>query len=323
LESSTTTDGTSDPWQLTLPKPDPSGDDTRLMVSWHKGWWSAAGATWRAQLLVQRRRPGDMEWVGINKVSAEGQERDWDPSEGFGTLRLTVEFASADEIDGQRLPRALALPVSDYTEPVQVSFIGSFGTESLGRADEYFLVAQTSNAEARTELVLGGIRDLPHLTPPPSGDQEWEPKAPVTFQLLLVFRPLASVTRGDIDVSSGALVGVYRPKPNEGAEPVFEPMSFRGALPPEDLEGCWGYLLSFQRITAVSTRSGDERANLNSWEAILGAVFPTHGPSADPTLRESLVRPLPEYLGPVEVVTDGVRRGRGWVLLTPPTAADA
>src|SRR5207249_3377767 len=90
---------------------------------------------------------------------------------------------------------------------------------------------------------------------------------------------------------TGALVGAFLA---EGAAMRFRGLRFNNVDSSTDLAGCYAYLCSVQRITSASA---DEEAILQpqSFEALVALLFPEEGKG------ESLLRLLPEYLGPIAV----------------------
>ena len=63
-----------------------------------------------------------------------------------------------------------------------------------------------------------------------------------------------------------------------------------------------GYILSVQVPTALTRAEFERIKEKRSWEEILELVFPDHQPDRGLNQMESLARPLPEILGPIELV---------------------
>jgi len=256
------------------------GEAIRYLCSWHKDRWDGGGdPTWRLQVLGQRRPAGDLAWMMEIKSSGFEQAETQLPA------RTTPVSAQLLEHGAARF-RPSIVRMSDYTDPIWLTFIGSFGRESLRNADAYWLGVEGQS------LVLHGPPEpdaMPQLSAMAStaAIAQQQPR----FQLLLVYRPLADVTRGDIRADTGALVGVFLA---DGAMMRFRGLRFNNADSSTNIAGCYAYLCSVQRITSASA---EEEAILQpqSFEALVALLFPDEGKG------ESLLRLLPEYLGPIAV----------------------
>lgn len=252
----------------------------RYLCSWHKDRWAGGGdPTWRLQVLGQTRTAAALEWRTITKASGFENADYRLANSAMPTAAQIVETNAAGF-------HASIVRMSDYTDPMWLTFIGSFGRESLSKAEAYWLGVEDKS------LVLHGPPEkdtLPQLSAMASTAvmAQHEPR----FQLLLVYRPLADVTRGDARRDAGALVGAFV---SEGTEMRFRGLRFNGAAASTNLAGCFAYLCSVQRIASASQ---DEEASLQpqSFEAMVALLFP------DDEAKESLLRLLPEYLGPIAV----------------------
>ena len=123
-----------------------------------------------------------------------------------------------------------------------------------------------------------------------------------TFHIALLFRPVADVTRAAPEPGTGVLIGVYL----ADAGGVFHHLplytSTVGDAAP-DASGCYAHVIALQRATALSLA---ERELLTrkvssvgkgyaSFQDLLDLAFP----SQENEVRESLLRFLPEFLGPI------------------------
>ena len=266
------------------------GQGARFLCSWHKQRWLDDGAkdpAWRLQVLAQARKEKTLAWQTIKKSSGFNNAASELPQGArFESVKLEVTDSRQ-----KKTPFTLqSVRLSDYTDPIWLTFIGSFGREQLRRADEYQLVGSPSS------LVLHGPEDglLPVLNSL-SGD---DPR----FQILLVYKPLADITRGDDRHDTGILVAAFC----ASGETTFVALETTFASV-ATLEGCYGYLCSVQRITAKSdtetpllqTLAQDDHGKPN-FDVLLSLMFPS-ATTPDFT-KESTLRLLPEYVGPIAVV---------------------
>ncbi|MFL6673270.1 MAG: hypothetical protein ACJ8LG_08270 [Massilia sp.] len=252
------------------------GQQLRYLFSWHKRRWDTGGRpTWRLQVLAQQRQAADLDWTTVDKLSGFSNVASEIPLDyQVGQVRLV-------QADPPRY-RIKAVRMSDYTDPIWLTFIGSFGRERTCHPEQY-----------RCDLGANGLQlsapagELPVLKALQGDDP--------CFHILLVYRPLVDITRGDVRNDTGALVGVYFYSTGHsvGFE-GFMPMSIGAGPAPTDLGGCFSYLCAVQRITSPSD---DEKKilrdplKLTRFEQFVDQLFPTAG--------ESTMRLLPEYLGPI------------------------
>ncbi|MEW8024890.1 MAG: hypothetical protein AB2803_14475 [Candidatus Thiodiazotropha sp.] len=304
--------------ELSEPKPPfcEEGVSWRYLVTWHEGRWGETGAVhWGAQVLLQWRDETKLQWYTEDKMGAATQ-KPWSlksgdldvkpsPEGGDDGEHLTTEVPHLRLQVKEKGPAASKLiHVSDYTEPFWASFIGMFGNPRLLRADQYSM----SWNDQDKEIVLKGA-ELPFVTRPADCISNIDNH--VRFQLLLIFRPVNSITQGAPEYSAGELVAVFQPSDAEGSpgEMKFEVFDYNG----DDLVGCFGYLVSFQVASALE--STDENSELNrltalfseekedKWEdGLLKLIFPPQPDEPGSVGHvESLVRPLPESLGPLSL----------------------
>lgn len=204
--------------------------------------------------------------------------------------RLTISQATLELPPSKQAPIVREVWMSDYTDPFWLTFIGSFGTERLGIPDDYLL-----SGDSKT-LTLSAVQNaaLPQLHGP--GDSE------PCFHMLLVFKALDDAILGDHPRDGGALVATFVAN-GGGPKFVAIDVSKSGPAPfaPASLTGCCAYLVSVQKITSTSK---DERAKLSalsSFETMVENMFPPE--SMAPLNGESLLRVLPEYLGPLAITS--------------------
>lgn len=266
--------------------PQSLGTNVRYLISWHKARWGegVSSQAWRCQVLLQQRELDRMAWNTIDKVGGYQQQaaeipQGWRESKVMLGLDLVPQALTARRIR-----------LSDYTDPVWLTFIGSFGQENVGTADAFVLAIDPGGAlafrcrEGHTQVVplLRGLDD--------SLVDDSDPRCHV----VLFFRPAKDVTRGEAGREGGVLAGVFWMR--DGILKHL-PQAVGDAAP--DLIGCLAHILTLQRITALSV---NERATLSATKTfpdLLDLVFPQQVPGP----RESIMRFLPEYLGPIPVAS--------------------
>jgi hypothetical protein len=261
---------------LTFTLPDPgsvgNAEQLRFLCSWHKRRWDGHTLAWRLQVLAQVRPSNALEWRVVSKSS--------------GFANSGSEFSAAYPIEQVRLTaaapgyRAREVRMSDYTDPMWLTFIGSFGRERIGNPGQYWLAAagETLALQATDNNIA-----LPQLLALEDSDP--------CFHILLVYRPLVDITRGDARSDAGALVGAYYYSRDNGH--AFFPMTILHDAPPADLTGCFSYLCTVQRITSPSTTEATAMATLPTFEKFVDLLFPP------PEGAESMMRLLPEFIGPI------------------------
>lgn len=271
------------------------GDARRLLASWHKGRWKQSeDPSWRCQVLLQRRRQDVLAWdAGSDNHKASCyQAGGSELPRKLGSARAWL-FINKPAITVE----ARRVRMSDYTNPIWMSFIGNFGRESLGFGADYALVR-----DGALTLALRGRRADTVLPRTAALDLD-EPEP--TFHLALLFRPLPDVTRSAPEAGTGALVSAYIAT---GQNQQFLHLRLRDedSQNAPDLTGCHGYVIALQRATGLATGERQRLTRVldagatgwSSFEGLLKLAFPEpkNGGSV-----EALIRFLPEYLGPVEV----------------------
>lgn len=249
----------------------------RYLCSWHKRRWAGAGApAWRLQVLAQRRNQGELDWRTVDKLS--------------GFQNPASELPAGVQVRQVRLTLpepvryiARSVRMSDYTDPMWLTFIGSFGRERTGHPEQYRCI-RTGNGL--------GVQALDGAAAPVlNGLESTDP----CFHVLFVYRPLVDITRGDARNDTGALVGVYyySSKPGAGVG-GFREMKIDAGLGPVSLAGCYAYLCAVQRISSPSSKEAKvlrEPEAFKNFEGFVDQLFPAAG--------ECTMRLLPEYIGPI------------------------
>lgn len=274
--------GSSDERTLrsSVPQPEavPAGTALRYLCSWHKQRWGGGAPAWRLQVLLQQRKSDELEWnTAKPRCGAFSNGASEIPS---GYRVRQVRLVLPKPLD--RVPSVVRM--SDYTDPTWLTFIGSFGRGCVGDPQRY----RCESAGGALKLSSPYSEELPLL----KGIEDHDP----CFHILLAYRPLVDITRGDERKDSGALDGVYfySNKAAAGAG-GFMPMTMTAIPANGDLSGCFAYLCSVQRITAPSQDDAIAMPKSDgtfAFEDFMDQLFPAAG-------RECTLRLLPEYLGPI------------------------
>lgn len=294
----------------------------RFLCSWHKGRWDKNDPSWRMRVALQTQRSGLMHWDTSEIKSCFVLEENWKHntiSSGSDKYYLSLDNISKDmeKLEVQRIA------LSEYTEPLWLTFIGSFDQQPIGRPDEYILRKENSgnnlllSYKGKTDplnWVLCGLppkRKFNEGSDPEETKESYEDRKKwwdyskrdkTTFQLLFVYRPTADINRGSVDTSTGEFIGLFAPDIGTGN-------AWTGSFTPwhpvsiELQAGDYAYLRSFQRINVNWPElKTDDLENkklksklpvLETWENLIEAIF--RNDSSD----ESTIRPLPEILGPI------------------------
>ena len=254
----------------------------RLLVSWHKARYDRADKpSWRAQVLTQVRIQGQLEWKRIGKLTCEQTGFDWLQTTAGGMLLLAADAA---------FEKVSIVPMSDYTAGLWLSFIGNFAATPVEPADLVFRRGASNRLTLETR---------PGRAPTPPEcialSAEATDKA-VEFHWLLVYRPLRDVTRSDVDSDAGALLGAWRYDTNG----YFEPLDSGNQA--ADLGGCYAYLCTFHRITALNTDEREviaalEKPGEGRTQGLIECMFPSQSGG----VRESTIRMVPKVLGQIAI----------------------
>lgn len=265
----------------------------RLRITWHKDrWGTPKPPEWRPRIDVQIRELNRLEWKATSVASAYAEQVSklaWNPR-----MREDARYEL-------QLPASLNnahwnyLNISDYSDGRWVSFVGMFGQEILGRADEYVLEAR--KIDDYTEIRLKGDK-LPDLQ---SVHQSLNDAGSSVFNLLNIYRPGTQVMQGKASGTSGEFVGSL---PYNDKKQLFT-----GELNISDIDDCIAYIMSYQHITSLANFNSpiiSEKDELLqhgfSLATVEQLVFPKFDVSRGLNQKESIVRPVPQYLGPIRIV---------------------
>ena len=276
----------------------------RWLCSWHKGRWGTGGEpTWRMQIVVQCRN--DMEeWhdVSDQKVSCYSTP-DWRPA-NQSQVEISVHPSSSQKVEDKDW-NISRIAISDYTMPIWLTFIGSFRSASLDMPDKYRLVRnnddgtwQLQKADNKSKESFSNETNFA-LQPPPLINTDWSRENP-TFHLLQLFDPAPDVLRGASDASAGVLRG-WAKSNGAGKFSCFDKGTKWGGLKTAQ----FAYLCTFQTTHTLEDVKGDQY-HLDSFERIISLMFPCddQGQTTEFKSKESYIRALPEFLGPIPIVDE-------------------
>ena len=284
----------------------------RYRITWHKNRFGTAGPPhWRPQVELQSRLYRDKKLMNMWKTESIRSPFDgnydsttWPAKTQLHTISLSVESEKDSKQSGAGI-RLGQLHISDYSDPFWVSFVGMFDTDHLGRADQYHLAQEPAPSTAITIRPEAGRVSLPRLQSVTKSFDE--PSGSTVFHLLNVYVPTRPLMHTEASPSSGRLLATYRPKAG-GREGEFEPLDGkRHELP----SGAFAYLMSFQRINSLQTNAkSDEKSEIDpssgeTWEGLQDIVFPAIDKARGLNQLEALVRPVPQYLGPIPTKNAG------------------
>lgn len=264
----------------------------RYLVTWHKARWKDGGdPRWRCQVMLQSRSDARLAWDTLPGTVRGYQNpgSELKPEKPIERWYLTAEPAAAN-------PQVRRIRISDYTDPRWLTFIGSFGNESPGMARDYRFVMRNGKLD-KLELAPGSKAVLPTLR---NLDASLDGSDP-TFHLALVFRAVPDAVRMRTEEGTGELVACYFVDSSQ--KPVFLPRT-DGDKPPTNLDGCYAHIVTWQRITSLSEKDTDkdkksekDKLRAKTLPELLECAFPVQGDTA----AESILRLVPEYLGPVPI----------------------
>ena len=268
----------------------------RLLASWHKERWEQSDEpSWRCQVLLQVQRPGEMAWEVVAKASCFSNSGSQLPA-GLKSGRswLFVNTTAA------RTTTIRRVSMSDYTQPAWATFIGSFGSSAIGQAGDYRLSSLVGTGDAMTLWAASPDVAMPQLAPLDVGSAESR------FHLALVFRPVRDLTRSEPEAGTGALVAAFMATGQGGGFrrlPLHSKLGASGGT--TDIQGCSAYVITLQRTTALSREeqlrlspaTPTNPVGFDSFDSLLSQAFPDQAGAPS----ESLLRFLPEYLGPIGI----------------------
>lgn len=257
----------------------------RLLLTWHKGRWGEGQEVfWCCQLLQQKREDADgLTWRTLTKTSChEIATRLGEFRKGTfigEKLKLKVENAPAERIS--------VLRCSDYTEPMWLTFIGSFGRDSIGEPQDYRAKIENETlvlTSLRSDAPLPVFRHVSEVK-----DSSTSGRDASNFHIALVYRQVPDVLKGRSGMAGGVLERAFIAP--EGVSEGQREVRFK-QLKIADVG--LGKAARQAYVFAVQADSGLCSFKADTFDELLNQLFP------DPDRAESRLRILPEYLGPID-----------------------
>lgn len=259
---------------------------SRLLCSFHKGYWNSGKATWRLQVLAQTKDEDSLAWKNEygKRLSCENNVDNKDLPNFINEVQLTIQNEQNQTND----LNISSVCMSDYTDPIWLTFIGSFGvdSESIGDEKDYQLKNINGESLELQNLVKSDVSITQYLI---NTDN-------IFLYMLMVFRPISDISLSENAnlKNGGQFIGFYKYDQNLRFIKLKDDKK-------DTLDGCSAYLCKFH-ITSSLTKN--ETVNFSSTtEFIDKLMFPPQGNEWDQAGKiEALVRLLPEYLGPIKIV---------------------
>jgi hypothetical protein len=258
----------------------------RYVISWHRRRWGEGAQlpTWRCQVLAQERDAGSMTWRTVDKASGHENK----PCELPHGYREAGVFVG---INGEPPhTKLMMIRLSDYTDPVWLTFIGSFGQEKPGTAHA-FVFRRDGKGTLQLQLQVGSSEELPVLR---GLDDCLKDDEDLRWHLVLAFRAAKDVTRGKAGREGGVLVAAFWKRAGK-----FQRLPQKQGEAEPDLTGCRAHVVALQRVNALTEKENDDLKRIGSLPQLLDAIFPAQPPDG---ATESSMRFLPEYFGPIDIL---------------------
>lgn len=285
---------TLDQVKIPIPQDIIDSSPSRLLCSFHKGYWNIGEAKWRIQILAQAKDGQSLAWKNGEKLSCLDSTNKDLPS-FIDKAPLSIEADSTTTVSSVRM--------SDYTDPIWLTFIGSFGmgNELNDKSIAKLKIDYLKSESDKLTLIGSGeaFKTLQTHLKAFSDQIEIISKEPC-FHMLMVFKPISDICISENlgMKNSGQFIGFY--KYSNGGFKNFK-------LEPEvkTLNDCFAYLCTFQLVTSLSLNEST-LLNLDSSPNFINAMFPSD--ISDPNdwdksgNHEALIRLLPEYLGPIKIM---------------------
>lgn len=181
------------------------------------------------------------------------------------------------------------LQTSDYTDPIWLSFIGSFGVDAkLIKPDECSIKKVEEALEFDSKIV--GL--ISHFKTP-SDDS-------ACFQALMVYEPVQDIYKTGKELDGGRFVGFYVYESKSGTAAKFVQTADTQNASINSLNEPYAYLISIQKATATEQVEKSESHLVDFFKSeeiskmkLMDLLFLEQ--------KESKIRITPEYMGPIRV----------------------
>ncbi|HRQ45529.1 MAG TPA: hypothetical protein PK725_01190 [Rhodocyclaceae bacterium] len=289
-------DATADPDEFDLSPKAISPETERVLITWHKGrWGDGVSVSWGCQILEQKREnPDALTWRTLHKTSCHeiAQKKQGLNHGTFVHMQLSLEIEMKQE---GAVERVSVLRCSDYTDPMWLSFIGTFEQNGIGDPTDY-RVSINHDGKKETlilsspllEVPLPRVRHSSEVVDLTTGGRDAS-----SFHITLIYRQVPDVLRGRSGADGGVLEQVFMAADSQ--DPGQREVKFESL--PAEIGAQLGSGARHAYIFSVQADSGFT-GGVEDWKDLLNGLFPANGNA------ESRLRLLPEYLGPI-VIDEG------------------
>lgn len=192
------------------------------------------------------------------------------------------------------------LIISDYTDPIWLSFIGSFGIDAtLLEADECSIRIDADKLTFKSDAhgLINNFRTHAHDS--------------ACFQALMVYEPVQDIYRTGKELDGGRFIGFYVYESIAGKDANF--VNTKNSEITNISDDAYAYLITIQKATAIKQVEVSGVPNkfqdfFKSNKAVdlelMDLLFPEPIKGDDEILKpvESKIRITPEYMGPIKIV---------------------
>lgn len=241
---------------------------TRFLVTFEK---FDGQSGWKIGVAAQLKN-NTLDYETIDRVSSFSES----PLEIDEKLPVTTL-----EINKKIVCSVKPLVISDYTDPVWLTFIGTFGIEAkLLNKERCSIKKDNGNLVFRSE-----IKGLTEQFKPPADDSS------AYFQVLMVYEPVQDIYKTGKELDGGRFIGFYVFESINSANKEANFVEKRkDQICTYISKDAYAYLITLQKATAMNVE--DKNALSNNTD-LMSFLFPES--------KESTIRITPEYMGPIKI----------------------
>ena len=257
----------------------------RFLVTFHK---ADGQSGWQIGVVAQLK-VGQLDFQTIDRVATFS-----DPAVEFSDTEFNSKTALVINENSNFVSSVRPLLISDYTDPIWLSFIGSFGTDAkLLKADKCKIDKAENGLQLQSRIEWNVGEKIINLV---DTFKAMNDKNSSTFHALMVYEPVQVIYKTGKDLDGGRFIGFY----------IYQTVSTSNGLKtanfaPENsttyknvnFNSAYAYLITIQKSTAIST------IDPLSPNEIIKQLFPELKPNGGQV--ESKIRITPEYLGPIKI----------------------
>ncbi len=185
------------------------------------------------------------------------------------------------------------LVISDFTDPIWLSFIGSFGVEAkildptkckITKNTDALIFESEIKWKNEKEETINLVQTF----------KKYDDTTDSRFQVLMVYEPVQDIYKTGKELDGGRFVGFYVFDSYKGSNASFV-KTVNASEINKISNDAYAYLITFQKATAM-------KEELSSNLDLMSLLFPeptNHNGELKPV--ESKIRITPEYMGPIEI----------------------